>query len=56
MRRRTFLRLASAGALALAGCGTGAAAPGQAAPALVPEGSYPLEYARQFSAELYRGG
>ena len=58
MRRREFLRLAPLGAAALmlSGCGTAQEAPEQAQTAWEWERSLPLDYARQFTLDEYRGG
>ena len=54
LTRKHFLRALPAAALSLTACAK--AADSAAAVQLVPTGSYPLDYAQQFTAQTYEGG
>ena len=53
--RRSFLKALPASALLLAGCASAPAA-SVGTTGLVPDHTYPLDYARQFTADCYAGG
>ena len=55
LTRHQFLQALPTAALALAGCGAAASAPADT-DELVPDHAYPLDYARQFTADCYEGG
>lgn len=56
INRRQFLKALPAAALALTACGSGQQEAPAATDALVLDHAYPLEYARQFTADVYTDG
>ena len=56
INRRQFLKALPAAALALTACGSGRQEAPAATDALVLDHAYPLDYARQFTAEVYTDG
>mgnify|MGYP004599123145 FL=1 len=55
LTRQQFLRALPAAGLLLAGCSSASTAPATT-DTLVPDHAYPLDYAKQFTAECYEGG
>ena len=55
LTRQQFLRALPAAGLLLAGCSSASTAPATT-DTLVPDYAYPLDYAKQFTAECYEGG
>ena len=56
INRRQFLKALPAAALALTACGSGQQEAPATTDALVLDHAYPLEYARQFTADVYTDG
>lgn len=56
INRRQFLKALPAAALALTACGSGQQEAPAATDALVLDHAYPLDYARQFTADVYTDG
>lgn len=56
INRRQFLKALPAAALALTACGSGRQEAPAATDALVLDHAYPLDYARQFTADVYTDG
>lgn len=56
INRRQFLKALPAAALALTACGSGQQEAPATTDALVLDHAYPLDYARQFTADVYTDG